>query len=83
MQIFYQIIYQSTINRVIRTLLKMIPGLLQLIQKEIISLGYQAFRSVGMYLHEERLDASSKVAQIENYFFVPKEKIDLVKEFVR
>ena len=57
--------------------------MLQLIQKEIISLGYKAFRSESAFLFPEELTDSSEVKQIENFFFVPEEKIGLVEEFIR
>lgn len=57
--------------------------MLQQIRLEIMSHGFQAYRFFEGKLLAEKIDLKSTVDQIENYFFIPDEKVELVKSFIR
>lgn len=52
------------------------------IQNEILVHGFKAFRFENQRLIPEEITRKSVVNQIENYFFIPEEKVVLVKEFI-
>ena len=52
------------------------------IQEQIISLKYQSFIFENQKLREVVIDKNFTVEQIENFFFVPVEKLDWISEFV-
>jgi hypothetical protein len=56
--------------------------MLQQIREQIISLGYQAYLFENKQLHHEILDQSSTVKRIENYFFVPDEKVSWIEKWI-
>jgi len=56
--------------------------MLHQIREQIIGLGYRAYLFEGMRLKFQRLSEASKVNQIENYFFVPEEKVVLVEKWI-
>jgi FkbM family methyltransferase len=57
--------------------------ILDLIKIEIISLGYKAFLFQNMGLVFDNLSEGVEIEKIENYFFVPEEKIGLVEAFIK
>lgn len=57
-------------------------AMLQQIREQIISLGYQAYLFENKRLHKQILSESSTVRQIENYFFVPDEKVSWISEWI-
>ena len=52
------------------------------IQEQIIYLGYHAFIFENPKLKEVILSKESKVNQIENFFFVPEEKLSWLADFI-
>lgn len=58
--------------------------MLQKIREQILSQDYRSFRFIesSQKLHEENLTDQSGVEQIENYFFVPGERIELIEKHI-
>lgn len=57
-------------------------AMLQQIREQIISLGYKAYLFENKKLYEQILDDKSAVKQIENYFFVPDEKVSWIEKWI-
>jgi FkbM family methyltransferase len=56
--------------------------MLHQIREQIIGLGYRAYLFEDMKLKFQQLSEESTVNQIENYFFVPEEKVGLVEKWI-
>jgi hypothetical protein len=56
--------------------------MLQQIREQIIIQGYKAYLFEDKKLREETLDENSTVQRIENYFFVPDEKVSWITKWI-